>query len=607
MASDVQIEEIKTRLEITQTVQQYVPSLKRKGRNYFGLCPFHGEKTASFSVNPELGIFKCFGCGEGGDVLTFLQKIEGLEFREALELAAERAGVELTDERDPKAEERKKLKERAYQAHELAAKYYHHLLLNHPAGKSALDYAVDERKLTKPMLEQFQLGYAPKGYHHLEQFLGKRGYRPGELVQMGLLAEKNGRVYDKFRDRLMHPLFDSRGRVIGFSGRILDPDSKAPKYLNSPETLIYSKSRELYGLFQSKEHLRKRGFAIVMEGNLDVVSSHKVAQKTAVCPLGTALTPPQVKLISRYADALYFCFDTDAAGKKALLRSLEIAEASGINAKAISLGKYKDADDLIRAEPQLWAQVVEQAREIPEYVIEQFKTDFDLGSASEKVEYLELVLPFVAKLDSQVKIDHYLQKLERITGTKYELLLSDLKKVRMQSRANPQSQSLPQAKNGENTSQQESTSEKIKPKVNLPNSKLLNLMAYIDAHREELDWESGLFDIARENLAPTELSMLNLAFNPDSADREQKQVLAHVWGNLSGPEPISDDQFTPEQELAQRLKIYVRERLLHYARSLKSQLHTAESAELTKITARIAEYRSRAEQLAWLLKLHVLG
>ncbi len=432
---DSQVDEIKEKLNIVDVVQEYVPSLKRSGRNFFGLCPFHQEKTPSFSVNPELNIFKCFGCGEGGDILTFIEKIEGVDFSKALELAAKKAGVTLKKFDTPQARKFREKKQRALEAHRLAAEYYHYILTEHETGKVGLSYATKARKIEIEQIEKFKLGYAPKNFNNLVKFLTKKGFKEAELVEFGLLARKGRNTYDKFRGRLMHPIFSMQGDVVGFSGRIIDKEDKGPKYLNSPETVIYKKKNLVYGGYQAKEAMRQAGFVVLVEGNIDIISSHRAGIANIVCPLGTALTDEQLKLLKRYVEEIYFAFDTDQAGKKALLRSLEMAEKQGFAAKAVDLGEFGDSDDLICSDGgvRLWKQRVKSAEEIPEFIIEKFKEDYDLNNASQKQKYIRSCLPFIAKLRDEIKIDHYLQTLEIVTGTKYDVLKKLLDKQQQNS------------------------------------------------------------------------------------------------------------------------------------------------------------------------------
>lgn len=424
MSDRSQIDEIKDRLDIVSVVQEYVPSLKKSGRNFFAPCPFHQEKTPSFSVNSELGLFKCFGCGEGGDAIKFLEKIEGLDFAHALELAAKRAGVELKKFSNPQLKKQRQEKDRILEVNTLVAKYFNYLLTDHKLGRIAREY-VNQRKLTKTGVVTYRLGFAPVGFENLKKFLTKRGFTETELVKWGLLASKNGRNYDKFRNRLMFPIMDHQGDVVGFSGRSIDPEDKGPKYLNSPETPVYNKSKLLYGLFQAKESIRKQDFAVIVEGNIDIVSSYQAGVKNIVAPLGTALTEDQLKLLKRYCTKIYLAFDSDSAGQKALLKSLELAEKVGLQTFAVDIGKYHDVDDLIKAGED-WVQVVASAKPVVDFLIKALAANYDLEDSKQKATYVKQVLSYIAKIDNDIEKADYLEKLSRKAKVERDLLISQL-------------------------------------------------------------------------------------------------------------------------------------------------------------------------------------
>lgn len=423
-----QIEEIKSKLDISTVILQYVPGLKRSGRNYFGLCPFHKEKTPSFSVNPELGLFKCFGCGEGGDVIKFLEKIEGLDFPNALELAAQKAGVTLKKTYSPEAQKFKEERDKLLEANKLAAKFFNYVLLKHEAGKLGREY-VQKRKIPDEQVKEFVLGYAPRSFNALKDFLNKKGYADKDLVKWGLLVEKNNKIYDKFRGRLMFTIFNHQGEVIGFTGRAIFEDEQGPKYLNSPETLVYKKSQVLFGLYQAKETIRKEGFVILVEGNVDPITSHGVGIKNIVAPMGTALTPEQLRLIKRYCDKVYFSFDNDAAGQKALVRSFELAESAGLESYVVEIKGYKSADELIFAGGD-WPHAVANPKEIVAYLISYSATKYDLSNARYKASYVKEVLGYISKIQSDVASEEYLKQVSYIADVSMDILTQELQTLK---------------------------------------------------------------------------------------------------------------------------------------------------------------------------------
>lgn len=407
------IENVKTKLGITDLVSRYV-DLKPAGSNMKGLCPFHQEKSPSFMVNPSLQIFKCFGCGKGGDIFNFIQEMDRVEFPEALKIAADMAGVELTGKYNTQDKELEKKKERMYKANEIAAKFFYHLLTNHKIGKKALEYSLEKRQLTFEELKKFQYGYAPDGYENLKGFMLKKSFTEEELVEVGLLIERDGSVIDKFRNRLMQPVFDLKGNVVAFSGRYLGTFEGAPKYLNSPETLIYKKNELLYGLYQGKEAIRRSKFAIIVEGNIDIASSHRAGIENIVAPLGTSFTANQARLLKRFCDQIYFAFDTDNAGVNAVVRGLKIAEDIGIQHKVIDLGEYGDVDDLIRDDKNKWPKAIDNAVDTMDYLKKVFSKDLDLGTVDGKNNFKKSILPPLKSLKDDVQKSHYIKDISML-------------------------------------------------------------------------------------------------------------------------------------------------------------------------------------------------
>lgn len=426
------VQRVKEASDIVNVVSNHV-ELKKAGTNYKGLCPFHQEKSPSFMVNPSLQIYKCFGCGRGGDVLSFIQEIDRLNFPEALKKAADIAGVELQNnfKKDSKKE---KQKAKIYKANDLAAKYYHHIFNTHKIAKDAREYA-RKRGLNAEMLEKFKFGYAPNNYENLKNFLINKGFTEQELLDCGLIVERKGKTIDKFRERLMQPIYDVSGRVVGFSGRYLGDFEGAPKYLNSAESLVFKKNEILYSLYHSKESIIKKDFVILVEGNLDVVSSHRISTENIVAPLGTAFTQNQAKVIKRFTEKIYFCFDNDNAGLNATIRSIEILEDLGIEHFIIDLGKYKDSDEMIMADPKEWEKAIENAVPTLDYLMNRLSKNLDLGSVQGKAEFNRRIIPILNSLKDPIKINHYVNEVSLILGipqteVKAELSSNKSKKFR---------------------------------------------------------------------------------------------------------------------------------------------------------------------------------
>lgn len=400
---------IKERLGVEDVVAEYV-TLKRAGRNFKGLCPFHSEKTPSFMVNPERGIYHCFGCNEGGDILSFVMKMEGLDFRGALELLARKSGVDLAQYGGTSSAGNAQRKEELTSLLDLTAKYYQTTLVK---NQRALNYAVKDRRLAKKTIETFRIGYAPDaGGTALVDFLLKRGHKQTLIKEAGLVTSTNSRR-DLFRGRLILPLCDPQGRVIGFTGRSIDPESKGPKYLNSPQTLVYDKSRNIFGLHLAKQAIRESDRAVLVEGNLDVVSSHQAGVTNVVATAGTALTIEQLKQLSRLASTVILAFDADAAGVKATIRAIELAQKVTLTLMVAPMQGGKDPDELIRRDVKLWKDLLDKPIYAIDWLFSHYASQFDLTSAQGKRQMSAALLPLLQQLADPVEQEHYMKLLAK--------------------------------------------------------------------------------------------------------------------------------------------------------------------------------------------------
>lgn len=424
-----QIEEIKEKLDIYEVVSSYIGNFKKSGANYFALCPFHHEKTPSFSVNSDIGIFKCFGCGESGDVITFIQKIEGVDFPEALEIAAKRAGVKLIKKFSRKEEGIYNERLDLLKVNALVAEYYNYILLKHKQGQKGLAYA-RARKITKKLTDQFKIGYAPRAYTNLIKFLKSKGYKVNDLVRWGFAVSGGGRIYDKFRSRLIFPLINHHGDIVGFSGRTILKDTKAPKYLHSPQTLAFDKSKFLFGLDQAKKEIRTKDFVIFCEGQIDAISSHKTKVRNVVASLGTALTRDQLVLAKRYTKNIYICFDNDIAGELALIRASGLAHAEELNVKAVSIPQGKDADELINTKSEEWEKAVKKAEGVIDHIIRRLNKRLDLSKIDDKEEFASITLPMVASFPNKIEQMHYLHKIAVVLNIDENIIEEELDLVK---------------------------------------------------------------------------------------------------------------------------------------------------------------------------------
>lgn len=413
-------EEVRARLNIEDVIGEYV-QLKRAGRNFKGLSPFSGEKTPSFYVSPEKNIWHDFSSNKGGDVFSFVMEVEGLDFRAALELLAQRAGVDLSLYDSKGGQERARQKRRLLEAHQLAAKYYQQSLLQ---NQRALEYVFQKRGLSKAVVQEFQIGYAPDAGDALVQFLLKKGFTKNELSVGGLTNRFGG---DLFRGRMMVPLMDASGQVIGFTGRIIVDEPNAPKYLNTPQTPLYDKSRHVFGLSQAKESIRKGDYAVIVEGNLDVVSSHQAGFTQVVATAGTALTEAHLKALVRLSPNVRLAFDGDAAGLAATERAIPIAQAVGVELTIISLPEgSKDPDELIQKDPNLWQRAIDQAENVVDWLLTQYTKREDMTAPIGKRRFTTAALRVVRALNDPVEQEHFMQKIAAYTSTTLETVKEKL-------------------------------------------------------------------------------------------------------------------------------------------------------------------------------------
>ena len=397
------IDELVARNPIEDVVGQYV-SLKPSGSNMFGLCPFHGEKTASFSVAPDKGIYYCFGCHKGGGSINFMMEVEGLSYPDAVRALAKRAGMEVPEDEQ-------------YQSR--------YSQLYSPAGAECLEYT-KRRGLTKAIITQFGMGYAPNTWNSLVDAMRKKGYTDKELLEADLAGEKNGRVYDRFRNRLMFPIIDVRGNVVGFGGRVLD-DSK-PKYLNSNDTIIFNKRKNLFGLNLAKK--TKAGNLILVEGNIDVVTMHQYGFDNAVASLGTSLTDEQATLISRYADQVVLLYDGDAAGQKATKRAIPILEKAEIAVKVLQIPDNMDPDDYLRKfGPDKFKLLLDGSANRVEYQLSAIRANYDLGSDDQRVKYLQEAAELLSTLGSAVQREVYGHRVAELAKVTYETVKLETNKA----------------------------------------------------------------------------------------------------------------------------------------------------------------------------------
>ncbi len=406
------LDELVARNPIEDVVGQYV-SLRRSGANLFGLCPFHGEKTASFSVAPDKGIYYCFGCHKGGGVINFQMEVEGLSYPDAVRALANRVGMEVPD--DEQYRSRYHRQERLWALHKEAARFFHTMLYA-PEGADALRYATG-RGMPRSVLTTFGIGYAPDSWTQLTDHLRKKGYTDEELKESGLvtISKKNNSLFDRFRDRLMFPIIDVRGNVIGFGGRIMKKDDNAAKYLNSPETPIFNKRKNLFALNLAKKS--KLGYLILVEGYMDAIALHQYGFDCAVASLGTALTADGATLLRKYTEQVVLIYDGDTAGQNATQRAIPILEKAGLSVKVLQMQGAKDPDEFLKKYgADKFRLLLEGSSDRVEYQLNAIRGKYDLAQDEQKVQYIMEATELVASLDSPIRREVYGKRVAQASG-----------------------------------------------------------------------------------------------------------------------------------------------------------------------------------------------
>lgn len=420
-------DEIKARLDIVEIIRQYMP-LKASGSNFSGRCPFHNEKTPSFTVSPTKQVWHCFGCGRGGDLFSFIMEIEKLTFPEALRLLAPRAGVVLKRETGPLASQRNRILDLLDQA----ARYYHHLFLTQPSGEPARTY-LHSRGLTEATVKDWEIGYAPDSWDDVILFLKSRTFSDEDILLAGLSAKKveTGRFYNRFRGRVMFPLREVNGNIVGFTGRILpqfETGDFQGKYVNSPQTMVYDKSKLVFGLDKAKQSIREQNLAILVEGQMDCISAHEAGFTNVIATSGTALTEEQIKLLQRYTSRLAFAYDMDSAGRQALERSSELALAAELETLVITLPEGKDPDECIRKNPEGWKEAVASAQPIMEYYVADTLKGLDISVVADRRTAVKKLMPRLAGIANLVERDFWTKKISQAVETDERSLREELAK-----------------------------------------------------------------------------------------------------------------------------------------------------------------------------------
>jgi len=419
-------EEIKARLDIVDLIKDYIQLLPA-GTNFKARCPFHNEKTPSFFVSPEKQIWHCFGCSSGGDIFEFIKKIEGVEFPEALRILADKANVKIDYDYNP---ELKSQKTKALDILDEAAKYYHQLLLKDSGTQKVRDY-LEKRKLNEDGIKIFNLGYSRDSWDDLLSYLKGLGFieRDIEVAGLAIKSEKKNGYYDRFRNRLMFPINNIFGQTIGFTARILDVDSEQAKYINTPQTIVYDKSRVLYNMDLAKMDIKKKNYTILVEGQFDAISSYLAGTKNVIASSGTALTLQQVRILKRYSENLMIAYDADKAGLKATFRIIDNALAESINIKVINIPQGSDPDQLINEDKDKWLEAIKNAQSLMDFVFDKVLAISDLENVFHKKQVAKKLLLFISKFRDEIERQAYLKRLSDIIDVDYDLLKKKLSEI----------------------------------------------------------------------------------------------------------------------------------------------------------------------------------
>ena len=555
--SDEILDEIKQSNDIVEVISQYI-HLKRSGRNYFGNCPFHNEKTPSLSVSPDKQIFHCFGCNVGGNVISFISRIEGVGFKEAVEILAEKANITLpkyTDNVDSKKEE---LKAKVYKVNSYAADFYHKRLYT-PDAKIGQEY-VKKRRLNNETLESFKIGFSGK-FDELYKALKKEGFQDEEILESGLVNKNDKGMYiDRYRNRFMIPILDERNRVIAFGGRVLD-DSK-PKYINSPENVVYSKGRNLFGLNVAKKGDTKK--LLIVEGYMDAISLHQRGITNVVASLGTALTPQQGWLLRRHAEQVILGFDSDGAGQTAILRAMEVMQNMGCDIRVLQMAGAKDPDEyVIKYGSARFQKLLDDAISLIEFKIKVLSKDMNLENASDKIKFLNEIAKIISKIENNMEREIYIEKISKGYNISKEAIYAEVNKL---SYSNQKSEKVLEKdraviarKKQKEEKEDKEVSEEIRKRENTILAILINNIETYQTIKQNISLDDFKDEINKEILREiyTELDKENPNVNSVLDHLENEKIQNHLTEIMAEDYGITDNK----KAIEEIIKKYEKEKL----------------------------------------------
>ena len=573
--SDETIEEVKQSNDIVEVISQYV-HLKRSGRNFFGLCPFHNEKSPSFSVSPDKQIFHCFGCGVGGNVITFIGKIEGIGFKESIEVLAERANIQLPTIESNVDSKKEELKSKVYKVNTFAAEYYHKRLYQKEA-KAAQDY-IKKRKINSETLESFKIGYSGN-FDELYQALKKEEFKDPEILESGLVNKNDRGMYiDRYRNRLMIPILDERNRVIAFGGRVLD-DSK-PKYINSPENIVYSKGRHLFGLNVAKKGDTKK--LLIVEGYMDAISLHQRGITNVVAALGTALTPQQGWLLRKNAEQVILGFDSDGAGQTAIMRAMEVMQNMGCDIRVLQLEDAKDPDEfVVKFGAARLQKLLDNAISLIEFKVKVLKQGLNLENASDKIKFLNEIAKLISKIDNTMEREIYIEKISKGYNISKEAIFGQVNKLQYAN--NKTTKTLEKDKVAivhREKKDNKNISEEIIKRENTIISILINNPESYKIIKEHIKIEDFKYEINKKIIEEiySELDKENTNLSVVLNHIEDEELQSHLTEIMAEDYGITDNQKAIEDILQK----YERERLEEKRDSLLEQIKNEQDTERKK-------------------------
>ena len=492
--SDEILEEVRDTNDIVEVISQYV-HLKRSGRNYFGLCPFHNEKSPSFSVSPDKQIFHCFGCGVGGNVITFISKIEGIGFKEAIETLADRANIKLPTIENNLDSKKEELKSKVYKVNAFSAEYYHKRLYQ-KESKIGQEY-IKKRKLNNETLESYKIGFSGN-FDELYNELKKQGFGEEEILESGLVNKNDKGMYiDRYRNRIMIPIFDERGRVIAFGGRVLD-DSK-PKYINSPENIVYSKGRHLFGLNVAKKGDTKK--LLIVEGYMDAISLHQRGITNVVASLGTALTQSQGWLLRKNAEQVILGFDSDGAGQTAIIRAMEVMQNMGCDMRVLQMTGAKDPDEyVIKYGSANFQKLMDNAISLIEFKVKVLKQNLNLDNAADKIKFLNEIANLISKIDNTMEREIYIEKIAKGYNISKEAIFAQVNKLKYSGNQDKKilEKTYKVRSNNKFNENEEKISEELKKRENTIISILINNPQNYNKIKENIKPEEFKYQINRK-------------------------------------------------------------------------------------------------------------